>query len=96
MSQSLWYVYKEFFGKMDERIPVTKGKELDITIIVESNHDHDNKSWRSITCLIVLIISVLGFQATKSSTQTSTFGAKFDALKKSVLEVVTTRYGYEQ
>ena len=86
--------YKYFKEEIDNKLPVGKMKELPITILCDSNHGHDKRTGKSITGIIVFVGKTPIYWGSKrqGAVQTSTFEAKFVALKKAVEEAVTTRY----
>ena len=69
-------------------------KELTVTIFIDSDHDHDKVTGRSVTGMICFVgRTPISYMAKRqSSVQTPTFGAEFVALKKAVEGAVTIRY----
>ena len=68
-------------------------KEIQTTIFIDSNHGHDMKIGKSITCLIGLLGStpVSLFAKRQSSVMKYTFGEEFISLKKEIEEAVVYR-----
>ena len=86
--------YLEFKEELDPRFPPALMGEIESTIFIDSNHEHDKRTGRSITRFIGLFGSTPGSWGSKrqSSVQPSTFGAEFLALKRAVEEAVGYRY----
>ena len=86
--------YDKFEEDIDEKIPKAIMKELDVTIFVDSNHGHDLVTGKSITGVIIFVgrTPIKYFSKRQSSVQTSTFGAEFVSLKRSVEEAIAIRY----
>jgi hypothetical protein len=84
------YNWTEFYGNLEEAIPVdmpkTLGKEVDIRMMCDSDHAGDKRTRRSYTgflifCNMALIDWVSKKQATS---ETSDFGAEFVAMKHGI------------
>ena len=86
--------YSDFIEDQDTRLPPPIMKELATNICIDSNHGHDQVTGRSITGMISFVgrTPVTHTAKRQSAVQTTTFGAKFIALKKAVEEAITLRY----
>ena len=69
-------------------------EEISITVFVDSDHGHDKLTRRSITGLIAFLGRTPEFYLSKrqGAIETSTYGAKFCAMKTGVEETIATRY----
>ena len=83
--------YSYFEEELDPRFPEPLLEELDLHVFRDADHGHDKVTGRSITGIIYVVGStpVTWSSKQQAAVQTSTFGAKFTALKKAVEEVTT-------
>jgi hypothetical protein len=79
--------WEEFYGDVQEAIPTNAppplGKEVDLRMMVDSNHAGDKTTRQSRTgFLIFLNMSLINWLSQKQPTiELSVFGAEFDAMK---------------
>ena len=74
--------------------PPPRGRELQVTVMCDSDHAHDQKTRRSITGIIVFIGStpVLWLSKRQGAIATSTYAAEFMALRHGAEEIIHLRY----
>ena len=86
--------YPYFQEEIDSRFPEPLFDELDLNIFVDAYHVHNKVMLRSIKGVISVAVLTPTTWLLKRQTpvQTSTFRAKFTALKKAVEEAIMLRY----
>ena len=74
--------------------PPARGRELQVTVLVDSDHAHDRKTRRSITGIICYVGStpVIWLSKRQGAVATSTYAAEFMALRHGVEEIMHLRY----
>eukprot|EP00957_Ditylum_brightwellii_P148950 11340395-Ditylum_brightwellii.AAC.1 len=79
---------------VDEQVPDPMFNEIAITVYVDSDHTHNKLTQRSITGLIIFVgCNPVMYQAKpQGAAETSTYGAKFMAMKTAVEEIMSVRY----
>ena len=77
-----------------DNLPPAYGRKLQITVLCDSDHAHDKSTRRSITGIIVFVGStpVLWLSKRQGSVATSTYAAKFMALRHGTEEIIHLRY----
>lgn len=86
--------YNHVTEETDPRFPKPLMKELEINVFSDSDYGHDRMSGRWITGVLGFVqsTSVMWRSSRQLSVQTSTFGAKFQALPTAVQDTVTVQY----
>jgi hypothetical protein len=84
----------EDLEEIDPAHPALKGGELALTFYVDADHAHDRKTRRSVTGIICCLGStpILWLSRRQGSIETSTYGAKFNALRMATEEVIAMQY----
>ena len=74
--------------------PPARGRELQITVLCDSDHAHDCKTRRSITGLLAFVGSTPVYWASKRQgcVNSSTYASEFYALRQGVEEIHHLRY----
>ena len=85
--------YPHASEEISERDPMPRGKELKITVFVDSDHAHDTRTCRSITGLIGFLgcTPVMARAKRQTSVETSTYGAEFSAARTAVEYIIGMR-----
>jgi hypothetical protein len=80
--------------KIDTKFPRPMGKELDVSVYVDSDHAHDKVSGRSISGVMVMVGStpIIWKSKRQGAVQTSTYGAEFSAMRLATKETITIQY----
>jgi hypothetical protein len=84
------YDWTEFYGNMEEAIPPNMppplGKDVDLHMMVESDHAGDKQTRRSCTGFIIFcnLAPVIWLSKQQGTIETSIFGAEFVAMKHGV------------
>ena len=93
-TQELGALYSDAAKELDANIPTPLVGEISITVFVESDHGHDKVTRRSIMGLIAFLGRTPAFYLSKrlGAIETSTYGAKFSALKTGAEETIAIRY----
>ena len=86
--------YPDAKEEIDPGFPDPYGDPLETTILVDSDHAHDRKTRRSLTGLIAFVGStpVLWLSKRQSTVASSTYSAKFSALRTATEEAMNLRY----
>jgi hypothetical protein len=88
----------EFYGNVEEAIPPDMppplGKDVDLHIMVDSNHAGEKRTRRSRTGLIVFcnLAPIIWLSKQQATIETSVFGAKFVAMKQGIKRLRGLRY----
>ena len=74
---------------MDSKLPESLGPKLDITALMNANHAHDHATHHSVSGIILFVerTPVVWKSKRQSSTQASTYGAKFMAARATTEEI---------
>jgi hypothetical protein len=84
------YDWTEFYGNMDKALPPDMpsplGKDIDLRMMVDSDHAGDKKTRRSRTGFIIFcnLAPVIWLSKQQGTIETSIFGAEFVAMKHSI------------
>ncbi len=90
--------WKEFYGDVKEGIPLDApkplGKDVDICMMVDSDHSGDKKTRRSRTGFLIFVNNAIVDWLSKrqQTIETSVFGAEFVALKHGMEKLRGLRY----
>jgi len=86
--------YPESYEEVDANLPQAFGPVLETTIMVDSDHGHDKKTFRSLTGLIAWVGStpVIWFSRRQGAIASSTYAAEFSALRTATEETISLRY----
>ena len=86
--------YPEAAEEIDPRLPPPLVDELAITVFVDSDHDHDKVTRRSITGLIILVgrTPLFYYSKRQGAVENFTYSAEFMAMRHAVEEVGSLRY----
>jgi hypothetical protein len=77
----------EFYGKVEEAIPLDMptpfGKDVDLCMMVDSDHAGEKKTQRSRTGFIIFcnLAPIVWLSTQQATIETSVFGAEFVAMK---------------
>ena len=91
-------VWKEFYGEVSEAIPLHApkplGKDVDIRMMVDSDHAGDKLTRRSCTGFLIYVNNLLVDWLSKRqpTIESSVFGAKFVAMKHGMEKLRGLRY----
>jgi hypothetical protein len=85
--------YPDSIEEISERDPTPRGKALRITVFVDSDHAHDQKTRRSITGLLGFIgcTPIMARSKRQTSVESSTYGAEFSAARTAVEYIIGMR-----
>ena len=85
-TQELGALYPDAAEELDANLPMPLMEEISITLFVDSDHEHDKVTRRSITGLIAFLGRTPAFYLSKQqgAIKTSTYGAEFCAMKTGV------------
>ena len=77
-----------------DKYPPARGRSLQITFLVDSDHAHDKRTRRSITGIVGFVGStpVLWSSKRQGAVASSTYAAEFMALRQGTEEIVNVRY----
>jgi hypothetical protein len=98
MGQFSQYNWTEFYGNVEEAIPVDMpeplGKDLDICMMCDSDHAGDKRTRRSCTGFLIFCnMALIDWVSKKQATiETSVFGAEFVAMKHGIEKLQELRY----
>ncbi len=90
--------WTEFYGNMEEAIPPDMppplGKEVDLCMMVDSDHAGDKRTRRSCTGFIIFcnLAPVIWLSKQQATIETSVFGAEFVAMKHGIKMLRGLRY----
>ena len=86
--------YPDAKEELDPGFPKSFGPILETTILVDSDHAHDQKTRRSLTGLIAFVGStpVIWMSKRQGSVASSTYAAEFSALRTATEEAQSLRY----
>jgi len=86
--------YPDAKDEIDPNLPEPYGHALETTILVDSDHAHDQKTRRSLTGLIVFVGStpVSWISKRQPTIASSTYAAEFSALRTATEEAISIRY----
>ena len=87
-------MYPDSAKELDANLPTPLVGEISITFFVDSDHRHDKVTKISITGLIAFLGRTPAFYLSKQqgAIETSTYGAKFCAMKPGLEEIIAIRY----
>lgn len=87
-------IYPDAGEEIDDHLPDPYGEELDITCLVDADHAHDAATRRSISGFLIFVgrTPVVWVSRRQGSTQASTYGAEFTALRYATEEILSVRY----
>ncbi len=94
MVKALRHLYPDAQEEVDESIPLALCPEISFTAFVNANHAHNKVTHRSITGLMIFAGCMPIFYSSKrqGAIKTSTYGAKFMAMRTAVEEIMVVRY----
>lgn len=78
--------YRDAFEEIDPKFPKARGRELQTTLIVDSDHNHDKRTRRSITVLIVYVRSTPTIYYSKRQRAIATSFYKFSLTQRRVCD----------
>ena len=86
--------YKGAKEDSDPKFPVSRGAELMITFLVDSDHAHDKVTRKSITGLIGYVGStpVIWYSKGQGAVASSTYAAELIALRQGTEEIINMHY----
>ena len=86
--------YPEAMEEEDPGFPLAFGPVLETTILVDSDHEHDQKTRRSLTGWIAFVSSTqVAWQSKRQgSIASSTYAAEFSALHTAIEEAMSLSY----
>jgi hypothetical protein len=90
--------WTEFYGNVEEAIPPnlhpTLGKDIDLRMMVDSDHAGDKRTRHSCTGFIIFcnLAPVIWLSKQQATIETSVFGAEFVAMKHSIKTLRGLRY----
>ena len=86
--------YPDAKEQLDPSFPNSFGPVMETTITVDSDHAHDQKTRRSLTGLLAFVGStpVVWMSKRQGSIASSTYAAKFSALRTATEEAMSLRY----
>jgi hypothetical protein len=93
MGQFPQYNLTEFYGNVEEAIPVDMpkplGKDLDVRMMCDSDHAGDKRTRHSCTGFLIFCnMALIDWVSKKQATiETSVFGAKFVAMKHGIEKI---------
>ena len=87
-------MYPEAAKELDANLPTPLVEEISIPVFVYSDHGHNKVTRISITGLIAFLGQTPAFYLSKrqGAIETSTYGAKFCAMKTGIEETIAIRY----
>ena len=93
-TQELGALYPDAAEELDANLLTPLMGDISITIFVDSDHGHDNVTRISITGLIAFLGRTPAFYLSnrQGAIETSTYGAKFCAMKTGAKETIAMRY----
>jgi hypothetical protein len=85
--------YPDSQEEKSERDPIPLGRSLKLTVFVDSDHAHDQKTCRSITGLLGLVgcTPIMAKAKRQTSVESSTYGAEFSAARSAVEYIIGMR-----
>jgi hypothetical protein len=98
MGQFPQYNWTEFYGNVEEAIPVDMpeplGKDLDVRMMCDSDHAGDKRTRCSCTGFLILCNMALidGVSKKQATIETSVFGTEFVAMKHGIGKLQGLRY----
>jgi hypothetical protein len=93
-----FYDWAEFYGNAEEAFPPDMlsplGKDVDLCMMVDSDHAGDKRTRRSCTGFIIFcnLAPVIWLSKQQATIETSVFGAEFVAMKHSIKTLRGLRY----
>ena len=86
--------YPDAVEEIDCKVPKPLVEEMEITAFVDSDHDNDKVTRRSITGLLILVgpTPIYFLSKCQGAITTSTYGAEFCSMKTAVEHVQSVRY----
>jgi hypothetical protein len=90
--------WTEFYGDMDEAIPPNMppplGKDVDLRMMVDSDHAGEKRTQRSRTGFIIFcnLASIVWLSKQQPTIESSVFGAEFVAMKHGIKTLRRLRY----
>jgi hypothetical protein len=92
------FEWMEFYGNVEEAIPPNMppplGKDVDLRMMVDSDHAGEKKTRRSRTGFIIFcnLAPIIWLSKQQATIETSVFGAEFVAMKHSINTLRGLRY----
>jgi hypothetical protein len=92
------FEWTEFYGDVEEAIPPNMppplGKDVDLRMMVDSNHAGEKRTQRSCTGFIIFcnLAPIIWLSKQQATIETSVFGAEFVAIKHSIKMLRGLRY----